>query len=425
MHHPKPIYKFFALLLLATLPPLFAPAQDAANSGPSGGKASGLDAAQLATIRPRLQELVDAQTIPGAVYLVARHGQVAAFDAVGFADRENQTPMRKDTIFQIMSMTKNFTGVAAMMLAEQGKLELRAHVSDYLPDFKGIEVEEKLPDGTVIHRAPRTALCVWELMDHTSGLPGDPTGALADNPRTLRVPLDEAVHAYSREHLQFDPGSKWSYSNVGIATLGRIIEVVSGEDYVHYIQTHILDPLGMTDTSFSLPVEKRSRLAFVYTHRDGKLVLAGPGVLAGDSTKFRPNQKYPAPEYGLYSTAADLAKFYQMLLDGGGYNGRRYLRRHSIEIMTQVFTPDVKPSGWLGGTGYGLTFEVVDQPEGTLLLHSMGTFGHGGAFGTEGWIDPKQDLIRIVLVQLADGSGSPARSVVMQLGEAAVEPERR
>jgi CubicO group peptidase (beta-lactamase class C family) len=110
-----------------------------------------------------------------------------------------------------------------------------------------------------------------------------------------------------------------------------------------------------------------------------------------------------------------------VLLNGGEYGGRRYLSRQAVETMTRVFTLKVKPSGWLGGTGYGLTFEVVDQPEGTLLLHSPGTFGHGGAFGTEGWVDPKNDLVRIMLVQVGDGSGDAPRSVVMQIGEAAVE----
>jgi len=178
----------------------------------------------------------------------------------------------------------------------------------------------------------------------------------------------------------------------------------------------------MADTYFNIPENERDRLAYVYKHVDGKLVLAGPSVLGGDSTKFRPDMKYPAPEFGLYSTAGDLDRFYQMLLNGGTYNGVRFLSKQSIETMTRVFTPDgVKPSGWLGGTGYGLTFEIVDAPEGTLLLHSPGTYGHGGAFGTEGWIDPKNDLIRIVLVQLSDGTGAAARSVVMQIGEAAVQ----
>jgi CubicO group peptidase (beta-lactamase class C family) len=383
----------------------------------------GLDSEKLQLIKPRLQELVDQGVIPGAVYLVARHGRIAVYDAVGLADIENNKPMRKDTLFQIMSMTKNFTGVAAMMLVEQGKLELRRPISDYLPEFKGIQVTERGPNGNLVTHAPKTAPTVWELMDHTSGLETDPEGAIADNEQTMRLPLADAVTAYARQNLKYEPGSKWMYSNVGIATLGRIIEVVSGEDYVQFISGHILEPLGMADTYFSVPENERDRLAYVYKHVAGKLALAGAATLGGDSTKFRPNMKYPAPEFGLYSTAGDLVRFYQMLLNGGVYNGTRYLSKQSIDTMTRVFTPDVKPSGWLGGTGYGLTFEIVDSPEGTLLLHSPGTYGHGGAFGTEGWIDPKNDLIRIVLIQVADDTRGAARAVVMQMGEAAVIPK--
>jgi CubicO group peptidase (beta-lactamase class C family) len=174
--------------------------------------------------------------------------------------------------------------------------------------------------------------------------------------------------------------------------------------------------------SFIFPAdEKKDRIALIYKHAGGKLVRAGDETLAGDAAKYRQGAKYPAPEFGLYSTAPDLFKFYQMLLNGGDYEGRRYLSRQTIATMTRVFTPKVKPAGWLGGTGYGLTFEIVTEPEGTLLLHSPGTFGHGGAFGTEGWIDPKNDLIRIMLVQVSDETGESPRSVVMQVGEAAVE----
>jgi len=381
---------------------------------------AGLDAARLQMIRPRLQALVDSQTIPGAVALVARHGKVALTEAVGWRDVENKKPMQTDSIFQIMSMTKNFTGVAVMMLVEDGKIELRQPIEYYLPEFHGIQVEEKFNGRDAIH-APEHAPTVWQLMDHTSGLAGDPDGELVDNPRTMRVPLADAVRFYAHEHLQFEPGSRWSYSNMGIATLGRLIEVISGEDYVHFVRTHILEPLGMRDTFYFPAEDKKDRIALVYQHTGGKLVRAGDDILAGDAAKYRQGAKYPAPEFGLYSTAPDLFKFYQMLLNGGEYEGRRYLSRQAVETMTRVFTPNVTPSGWLGGTGYGLTFEIINQPEGTLLLHSPGTFGHGGAFGTEGWIDPKNDLIRIMLVQVADGSGDPPRSVVMQIGEAAVE----
>jgi len=401
----------------------FAAAQSAASpqsSVPEKATDGGLDAARLGTIRPRLQSLVDSHTIPGAVALVARHGKIALLEAVGWRDIENKKPMQNDSIFQIMSMTKNFTGVAVMMLVEEGKIELRRPIEDYLPEFHGIQVADKQPDGSAWVHPPRHSPAVWQLMSHTSGLGGDPDGELADNPRTMRVPLPEAVKFYGHSHLQFEPGTRWSYSNMGIAALGRLVEVISGEDYVHYVRTHILDPLGMKDTFFFPVEEKKDRIALVYKHDNGKLVRSGDDILAGDPAKYRQGARYPAPEFGLYSTAPDLERFYQMLLNGGESDGHRYLSRQAIETMTRVFTPDVKPSGWLGGTGYGLTFEIVNHPEGTLLLHSPGTFGHGGAFGTEGWIDPKNDLIRIMLVQVSDGSGGAPRSVVMQIGEAAV-----
>ena len=371
-------------------------------------------------IRPRFQELVDKQAIPGAVALVARHGQIAYTDAVGWRDVEGKKPMTTDTIFQIMSMTKNFTGVAIMMLVEEGKVELRRPAQDYLPELKGLMVQERQPDGGMKTRRPDKPVAVWHLMSHTSGLGGDPVGDLRDNPRTMRATLEEAVRFYGTQPLRFDPGTRWQYSNMGIAILGRIVEVVSGEDYVHYIETHILKPLGMKDSFFFPPEDKKARIAMVYKHQGGKLVRSGAEILAGDPAAYRAGAKYPAPEFGLYSTAPDLFRWYQMLLNGGTLNGRRYLSRQSVETMRQVFTPQVTPSGWLGGTGYGLTFEIVDKAEGTLLLHSMGSFGHGGAFGTEGWMDPKNDLVRICMVQLSDGTGPTVRSVVMQIGEAAV-----
>ena len=400
-------------LLLSSVPPSLAQT--------SGDKSeTGLDPAKLGTIKTRLQELVDKGTIPGAVALVSRHGKIAAFEAVGWQNVEDKKPMQRDSIFQIMSMTKNFTGVAAMMLVEEGKLDLRRNVEEYLPEFKGIAVEEHAGNGSPETHAPKHPPTVWQLMSHTSGLGGDPEGDLKDNPRTMRASLKDAVTNYAHQPLKFEPGTEWSYSNMGIATLGRIVEVVSGEEYVHFITTHILEPLGMKDTFFFAPDEKKDRIALVYKHVNGALVRSGAEILAGDPTKFRAGAIYPAPEFGLYSCAGDLVKFYQMLLNGGDYKGRRYLSHQAVQTMTQVFTPQVEPSGWLGGTGYGLTFEIVNRPQGTLLLHSIGTFGHGGAFGTEGWIDPKNDLIRILLVQLSDDASAAPRSVVMQIGESAV-----
>jgi CubicO group peptidase (beta-lactamase class C family) len=398
---------------------LFAAAALAAAAQNRAGNT--LDAEHLKLIRPRLEELVKSEAIPGAVALVASHGEVVSLVTAGWRDVENRKPMTADSIFQIMSMTKNFTGVAVMMLVEQGKIELRRPVEDYLPEFRGQMLEERLPNGNTMLRAPSVKPAVWHLMSHTSGLGGDPEGELRDNPRTMRVPLAEAVRFYGHQRLGFDPGTRWRYSNMGIAALGRIVEVVSGEDYVAFVENHILKPLGMKDTFFFPPEDKKDRIAMVYKHAGGKLVRSGEEILAGDPAKYRAGAKYPAPEFGLYSTAPDLLKFYRMLLEGGALDGRRYLSRQSIATMTRVFTPAVTPSGWLGGTGYGLTFEIVDKPEGTLLLHSPGAFGHGGAFGTEGWMDPATGLIRICMVQLSDGTGPTVRSVVMQISAAALD----
>jgi CubicO group peptidase (beta-lactamase class C family) len=401
--------RFFRIAFLASLPALLS-AQTGAD----------LSMERLQNISSRLHELVVGQTIPGAVALVARHGRIGLLEAAGWQDVESRKPMNTGSIFQIMSMTKNFTGVAAMMLVEEGKLELRRPVEDYLPEFKGQLVEEILPNGGKVSHPPGHPVIVWQLMSHTSGLPGDPDGEMKDNPQSLRATLAEAVRFYGHSHLEFEPGARWHYSNEGIATLGRIIEVLSGDEYTHFVKTRILDPLGMKSTFFFPPEDMKGMIALVYRHANGQLVRSGAEILGGDPTRYRAGARYPAPEFGLYSTASDLFQFYQMLLNGGTLAGHEYLTRQSIETMTRVFTPDVNPSGWLGGTGYGLTFEIANRPEGTLLLHSPGTFGHGGAFGTEGWIDPKNDLIRILMVQVSDSSAGAARAAVMQIGEAAV-----
>jgi CubicO group peptidase (beta-lactamase class C family) len=176
----------------------------------------------------------------------------------------------------------------------------------------------------------------------------------------------------------------------------------------------------MKDSFYFAPEDKKDRIALVYRHVDGKLVRAGENTLGGDSTLYRAGAIYPGPEFALYSTANDLLHFYQMLLNGGTYQGRRYLSKRSIETMRTIFTPDVQPSGAFGGTGYGLTFEIMRDAVGSVLLESPGCFGHGGAFGTEGWMDPHTDLIMISLVQLSDGTGSAVRAVVIPMAESSV-----
>jgi CubicO group peptidase (beta-lactamase class C family) len=200
---------------------------------------------------------------------------------------------------------------------------------------------------------------------------------------------------------------------MGIATLGRIIEVVSGEEYSRFVQSRILEPLGMPDTFFYPPESKRARIAMIYEHENGKLVLSRGRAQAGDPALYRPGAKYPGPELGLYSTAADLFRFYQMLANGGVFNGRRYLSVQAVEAMKQDRTPE--------HSGYGLTVSVRNNPAALFDLVSPGAFGHGGAFGTSGLIDPKNELVLIFLPQMNDGASGHAQHVLAQIAESAVQ----
>ncbi len=376
-----------------------------------------MDAAQLARIAPVLKEFVERGQMSGAVTLVMRQGALAHFEAVGWQDVEAKKPMQKDTIFQIMSMTKPFTGAAIMMLAEEGKLRLHDRVEDHLPEFRGQMVVVSEENGVRTLRRPARPITIRDLMTHTSGL-GPAAPGIADIMVRMDRTLAEACLIYSQQPLLFEPGTRWMYSNTGIAVLGRIVEVRSGMSFEKFLETRIFQPLGMTDSHVFLPPEKRGRLAPVYTVKDGRLVKAGADILGGDPLKFREGARYSGPEHSLYSTAWDLAQFYQMMLNGGQYNGRRLLSPASVQAMTQLHTGDLA-AGHNPGTGFGLTWEITKAPEGTLTGQSIGTFGHGGAFGTYGWVDPQKKLVGVYLMQLV-GRPQPMRDAFLTMANAAV-----
>ena len=373
-----------------------------------------LDPATLKLIPGRMQEFVDRGEISGVVTLVARNGQIAELDAVGFADIEGRKPMRTDSIVQIMSQTKTVTGVAAMILVDEGRLNLTRPVQDYLPEFKGVQVAETRPDGSLNVHAPQHPPAVWELMCHISGLAFLPaSGEYARINFTMDHTLAEAVRAYAGEKLIAEPGTKHIYSNMGIATLGRIVEVVSGQKYEDFVQSRILAPLGMKDTFFFPPEDKKSRIAMVYAP-DGekKLTLARDQAQGGDPAKYRSGAKYPGPELALFSTAADLYSFYQMLANRGTLGGKRILSPQAVEAMEHDYTPDHR--------GYGLTMSVAEGTRPLLNLVNPGTFGHGGAFGTSGTVDPKNGLVTVFLPQMVGGPSKLAQDVFTQLAEASV-----
>jgi CubicO group peptidase (beta-lactamase class C family) len=229
------------------------------------------------------------------------------------------------------------------------------------------------------------------------------------------------VRELAKQPLLFQPGTKWSYSSPGIEILGRIIEVCSGQKYEDFIADRILKPLGMKDSFFFAPADKVERIAMVYTGESGKLMRAPVTILGGDPAKHREGAVFPAPGWGLYSTATDLLRLYRMMLNCGVLDGHRYLSPFSVHLMTEVQTTGIRPVGWMRGSGYGLAWEVVNDPLGELDGHSIGTYGHGGAFGTQGWIDPKNDLISIFLIQREDSGTESMHRVFLNMAEASLE----
>jgi CubicO group peptidase (beta-lactamase class C family) len=400
--------------------PVFLLIAALAASAPPDPKKAGMDPARLARIPERMRTFVDRNTIAGAVTLVARHGAVAELDAMGWQDIEAKKQMRTDTIFQIMSMTKPVTAVAVMMLAEEGKLGLLDPVERHLPEFRGqwlIENQEGR-DRRVLKR-PARPITIRDLLTHTSGMASMPPEGAGRLMSRMNLPLAQAVALYSQQPLEFEPGTRWMYSNTGIATLGRIVEVVSGTKYEDFLEQRIFKPLGMVDSFFFPPEEKIGRIAMLYDLHEGKLRRAGADALGGDPALYRKGARYPCPECGLYSTASDLAAFYQMMLNGGTYNGQRLLSRAGVELMTALHTGDL-PAGHSPGMGYGLAWAVVREPLGAASYRSIGAYGHGGAFGTEGWVDSKRDTVEILMIQRSEGGDDAERSALWNLAAAAI-----
>lgn len=363
----------------------------------------GMDPALLARIPKRMQQFVDNGKVAGVVTLIQRNGQRALLEAVGWQDREAKTPMKTDSIFQIASMTKPVTGTAVMILADEGRLALTDPVEKHLPEFRGLH----LKDG----RKPSRAVTIRDLMTHTSGMSGGaPDGIREINTKRDRT-LAEAVLVYSQQPLEGEPGERWRYSNMGLATLGRIVEVVSGMDYPRFLEQRIFQPLGMKDTFFYPPKEKHSRIAAMYAYDNGKL------TRAKDFDLYREGIRYAAPEGGLYSTAADMAAFYQMMLDGGG----RILSPAAVRVMTEVHTGELA-AGFAPGFGYGLTWGVIRNNDGIFRMNSVGSFGHGGAWRTYGWIDPQKKLVGVIMLQRISRDGDLADEInaVMAMSAAAI-----
>jgi len=377
--------------------------------------ASFADDPTLPGIGEAMQEMVARNEISGAVTMVVTKDKVLHSAATGLADVAAKRPMSADALFWIASMTKPITGSAVLMLQDEGKLNVADPVAKYLPEFANL----KTPSGKPAN------LTITQLLTHTSGL-GEATGPAAKEAKTLA----DLVPIWLTAPMQYEPGAKWQYTQSGINAAGRIVEVVSGLSFDQFLQQRLFDPLGMKDTTFYPTEAQRARLVTAYAkNKDTGALEAVP-----PRADYGPRDRPPQGNGGLYSSARDYARFCQMLLGGGSYDGRRYLSADAIKFLTTPQTGEL-PTGFFqndtygkrgANYGWGIGTCILRMPhEGVAAMLSPGTFGHGGAWGTQAWVDPAKGVAYVLMVQRANFPNSDASDVRRAFQQAAVDVLRK
>lgn len=342
---------------------------------------AGLHAETPRPIASTLQPFVDDKVLAGAVTLVADKDKVLDVSTVGWADIAAKKPMTQDAVFWIASMSKPITATAFMMLVDEGKVSLDDPVEKYLPEFKGQMVIAEKDAEHVLLKKPKHPITVRNVLSHTSGLAFK---SAVENPTLDMLPLRVAVMSYAAAPLEFEPDTKYQYSNAGINTAARIIEVISGMSYEDFMQQRLFTPLGMTDTTFWPSEAQEKRIANSYKPNPGKTDL--DAVPVGQlHYPLHERIRQPMPAGGLYSTAADVAKFCQMLLNGGELNGKRYISEASLKQLQTKQTGE-------GLAAYSLGFSL-----------NGAAFGHGGAHATNMSIDPAKGIVTVFMVQHTGG----------------------
>jgi len=360
-----------------------------------------------------LQHFVDNDVIPGAVTAVVGPDGIIAIEAFGLADVAKKRSMSKDSIFWIASMTKPMTAMGIMMLVEEGKMKLDDPLEKYVPEFKGIQV--KTAQGLV---APKRLVTVKDLLTHTSGIDTGavtPSGAPVDT-----LPLAQMAAAYAKKPLTDQPGAKWSYNNNAINLLGRIIEVADGKPYAEFMDERLFEPLGMDNTTFWPNPDQLDVIAKPYSQskENGGLVEAKNSRF---SEPLHDQKRTALASGGLFSCAKDLGKLYQMLLNEGQLNGKRYLKAATLKQMTTNQLGDLPNVSFAPGMQMGLGFHVVGVPQEVTESLSAGTYGHGGAFGTQAWIDPVKKRAYVLLIQRTDLKNSDQSDIRREFQKAAKE----
>jgi len=361
----------------------------------------GMTSKQLAKINPAVEQFITNKKLGGASVLVLRRGKIVFLSHYGFASRAQKTPVDQNTIFRIYSMTKAITSAAALMLCEEGKLDLDDPIHKHLPEFKKLTVWQK--NGEPIPANP--AATIRDLLRHTAGFSygwsPHPVDAFYKKAQALdrKKTLAEMTQAISSAPLLYQPGTQWVYG-INTDVLARVIEVASGKTFSDFLKNRLFTPLGMPDTGFHVPAEKASRLSDVYGSKAGLLVTVEPA-------KGSPFLKKPAHQSGgggLVSTITDYARFLQMIANGGTFQGRRYLKEKTVKLMTTNQLPDEIPAISLGvtrhGVGFGLGFNVRISRDERWDKHApVGEFGWGGMASTHYWVSPKHDLVVVTMEQ--------------------------
>ena len=359
---------------------------------------------KLPGVGAALQEQVDRKEIAGAVTMVVTRDQVRHLETTGLADMAAHKPMQADTLFWIASMTKPITATAVLMLQDEGKLNVHDPVAKYLPEFASL----KTPSGQPAN------LTLIQILTHTSGL-GEAGGPAEREARTLA----DLVPLWMAAPMQFEPGSRWSYCQSGINAAGRVVEVVSGMSFDACLKKRLFQPLGMKSTTFYPGASERARQVTAYA----KNATTGSLEAVPPRPEFGPRDRPPQGNGGLYSTAEDYAKFCQMLLGTGTFQEVRYLSEASVKLMSTPQTPATLPIGRRGlNYGWALGTCVLKAPhDGVPAMLSPGTFGHGGAWGTQAWVDPVKGVAYVLMVQRSNFPNSDASDVRRAFQQAAAK----
>ncbi len=368
--------------------------------GPATPESVGMSTERLRRLDAAMKRVVDDKRVAGLVTLLERHGKIVHFTASGVLDVRKPDPVQKDSIFRIYSMSKPITGVAMMMLYEEGKWQINDPVSRYIPEFARMKVYTgKNEDGTPKLEDAKRSMTMRELMTHTAGLgyilnPANPVDKMIIDGNVLNAgaPLKTMIEGLAKIPLLAQPGTRWSYS-IAVDVQGYLIEKFSGMSFADFARTRIFEPLGMKDTAFYVPKEKLPRFSQVHTGSGASLAV----------DEHRPDPAVvplgPSGGGGLFSTAMDYARFCEMLLQGGQFNGVRLLAPRTVEmIRTNYVNPDPLKT-MPPGTGWGMDFQIVTDAAAAGESVSNGAYSWFGIAGTWFWIDPVRDLAFVGMVQ--------------------------